>query len=555
MKVTQTLRTGAESGTKKQEVMKKITFIIAIAGLFALASCQKEYAPVSTEIKPATGGIKFSGTYAQYENTKTLLDEDGKSLKWGNQHDSTEFILVTFDFTSLVSKEDSCYHNQLCDSLGRSKDQKTAYLQAVNPWYEEIREIKPGHRFIALYPYCATGGNANFYPSSSAKIITFPAVQQAVKDGLPVNLDGYSNNKIPPRGNSANVMTAYTTMDSTYNVNFQFKNVGALLKISLSGEAANLATLDRIRIKADTSSVSLSGKPKGTVGTDGIYTLSGSFSSRKDTVTLAEPEGGWKEATYYACVLPTESGKKAKLSVSFIYKNEGVVKKTNPTAKAIERNQIYNLGSFTIGAAPKPELPTHKYLFYSYSKGNIYSLGKGLHSLMDDAEQESGSTYFSVGTQENWANSISSSTSTYSNRVIRKLGYVTMPLGTYASNMTTDKKDSLKCNLAYAIMKTDSKDGYVKFTTSTEVTSTAIIYHMRKNTDDTFASIALVGVDGENAVKDSVSFATAWDNYTKTEYVLKKGLNYTLKNSSKNAGVDALSTEIALLSLTIQESN
>lgn len=207
-------------------------------------------------------------------------------------------------------------------------------------------------------PIKANGNDADdfyaYYPSSSfdsnnEKMVgNIPTVQTATADGYDQSL---------------HFMTAHST-----NSTFEFKNVCALLKITLTdnptGEDSN--PVCRVKVVANPKLIhvydslfqytSIAGNFEATVNTDGIATTT-STEAKKTYVELraaADDDGTAKKTlgngTFYMVVLP------ATISDGFtllLERKDGTIyQRINTKVTSFDRNQMYNLGSYNCSSTP-----------------------------------------------------------------------------------------------------------------------------------------------------------------------------------------------------------
>ena len=197
-----------------------------------------------------------------------------------------------------------------------------------------------------------------FYPSSSynttSKKMTgnIPAVQYAT--------DTTYNQAL-------HFMTAHST-----NSTFEFKNVCALLKITLTGNSTdNSNPVCRVKVVANPTLsamnaqeftyTSIAGDFEATVNTDGIATATPT-EDKKTFVELRAPSDNGTattslgNGTFYMVVLPATLSKNDDVIYGFtllLEKKDGTIyQRVNTSIKSFDRNQMINLGSYNCSGTP-----------------------------------------------------------------------------------------------------------------------------------------------------------------------------------------------------------
>ena len=182
-----------------------------------------------------------------------------------------------------------------------------------------------------------------YYPSSSFdtdnEVMTgnIPTVQTATDGTYPQTL---------------HYMTAYST-----NSTFKFKNVCALLKITLT----NNTTISRIKVVANPTLTNLydqqfnytniAGGFTATIGSDGTATTTGTKNTYVE-LRAAGDNGKAKtplgNGTFYMVVLPAAIN---GFTLILEDKDENVYQRVNTSRTAFARNEMYNLGSYDCTSA------------------------------------------------------------------------------------------------------------------------------------------------------------------------------------------------------------
>ena len=307
--------------------MKRIFGILAVAAAsVAMASCTNEKentTPSAPEVKLVQVEFTASPDVAAAE-TKTALN--GKQVVW-----------VAGDKVSLFSGE-SFTHTDL-EATNVAQDGSTASFTGL--------AAEGAEEYVAVYPY----SEANAY-ADGVLTVTIPAEQNAVAGGFDP---------------AANVSVAYSADEA-----LAFRNVGALVGISLSESDAPIVT--KITIKAK--------KTEGYYGLAGVASVSCTEDNlpqagegSADAVTLLAPADGFQSGvTYYAVVY---SGDYAGMEV--IYTTDVYIDSTtdepfdimreNPTACELGRNQILNIGEIPNACDILPEEDFHILLNFTQGTG------------------------------------------------------------------------------------------------------------------------------------------------------------------------------------------
>lgn len=183
--------------------------------------------------------------------------------------------------------------------------------------------------FYAFYP------SGSFDSDNEKMVGNIPTVQTATADGYDQTL---------------HFMTAHST-----NSNFNFKNVCALLKITLT----NNTSISRVKVVANPTLnnvydqqfnyTSIAGDFEATVNTDGIATATPTEDKKTFVELRAEGDDGTAttvigNGTFYMVVLP------ATISNGFTLllenKDGTIYQRINTKVTSFDRNQMYNLGSY-----------------------------------------------------------------------------------------------------------------------------------------------------------------------------------------------------------------
>ena len=150
-------------------------------------------------------------------------------------------------------------------------------------------------------------------------------------------------------------MTAYST-----NSTFKFKNVCALLKITLT----NNTTISRIKVVANPTLdamddqefkyTSIAGNFTATVGSDGTATTTATETKKTYVELHAAGDNTAKTSlgsgTFYMVVLPAQL--KNGFTLLLEDKNENVYQRINTKTTSFARNQMYNLGTYNCSSTP-----------------------------------------------------------------------------------------------------------------------------------------------------------------------------------------------------------
>ncbi len=149
-------------------------------------------------------------------------------------------------------------------------------------------------------------------------------------------------------------MTAYST-----NSTFKFKNVCALLKITLT----NNTTISRIKVVANPTLTNLydqqfnytniAGGFTATIGSDGTATTTATGTKNTYVELRAAGDNGKAKTplgngTFYMVVLPAAIN---GFTLIFEDKDENVYQRVNTSRTAFARNEMYNLGSYDCTSA------------------------------------------------------------------------------------------------------------------------------------------------------------------------------------------------------------
>lgn len=308
--------------------MKRIDIVFA-ASLLLAASCAKEQIP-STSNEPKLVEKTF---VADASMTKTSLAE-GKKVVW-----TAGDKISVFDNVSNANNpfESSSINGNGACFTGYVADKATEY--------------------VAVYPY----RYGTSYDAANKKITTtYPIIQKAVKGSFDNNL---------------NVSVAVSKGE-----NLQFKNVGALLKVTIPENMNNVRA-----ISLANESTRMSGKFVITLAENGKFTVTGDGNDTNASREVSLDNGGqqMEPGDYYFVVMPG-TYKKMFLAVTTM-NNELYVKYSGKEGVVINSNQIINLGEvpsagskdFTLTGIPSGPLSLLDPVNIGFEIGSEY-LGKAL---------------------------------------------------------------------------------------------------------------------------------------------------------------------------------
>lgn len=269
--------------------MKKIYYIIAAASVMLAASCAKEQVPSVEGNEVQLVKKTFTADFAV--ETKTSL-VDGKEVHWTKDDQISVFDNVNnknYVFKSSNLKEAAA------DFTGYIVDGATEYV-AVFPY-------KYGHTY-----------------ASATRTVTaaFPQIQKAVKGGFDTDV---------------NLAVAISNGE-----HFSFKNVCALMKVTIPNEMTNVRT-----ISLANEGARMSGKLAIALNADGKFTVTGDGSDTNSSREVSLDGGGkaLDPGDYYIVVMPGQY-KKLFLAVTTTT-GEQYVKYSTKTPE-IKSNQVINLG-------------------------------------------------------------------------------------------------------------------------------------------------------------------------------------------------------------------
>lgn len=243
--------------------------------------------------------------------------------------------------------------------------------------------------FYAVYPTsCGIGYDDVGVNKATIKNASVPAQQTAVKGSYDQSL---------------HFMTAYSN-----NSTFAFKNVCALLKITLS----NYANIKRIRVLATpvdatkTNNTSyIAGDFEAQINTsDGTTTKEDGTTSvqfrgnNSPYVELQLPVSGddCVEGTFYMVVLPTTISNGFTL---FLEKTDGTIyKRVNTGLTKFERNKLYNLGTYDCSSTPAEMAVLEDYVDLGLPSGTLWctkniTAGSGTSTTLVNSIYDNGGYY------------------------------------------------------------------------------------------------------------------------------------------------------------------
>ena len=189
-------------------------------------------------------------------------------------------------------------------------------------------------QFYAYYP------SSSFDTNNEVMTGTIPTVQTPTDGTYPQTL---------------HYMTAYST-----NSTFKFKNVCALLKITLT----NNTTISRIKVVANPTLdamddqefkyTSIAGGFTATIDDNGIATTTATETKKTYVELHAAGDNTAKTSlgngTFYMVVLPAQL--KNGFTLLLEDKNENVYQRINTKTTSFARNQMYNLGTYDCSSTP-----------------------------------------------------------------------------------------------------------------------------------------------------------------------------------------------------------
>ena len=207
--------------------------------------------------------------------------------------------------------------------------------------------------FYAVYPSTCPIGHNGIGNNYAAIKGTVPAKQTAVKGAYDQTL---------------HFMTAYST-----NNTFAFKNVCALLKITLT----NYSEVRKVRVESNTNigdnTNYIAGDFEGVISTEGGAIKSCTMASTKSTsVELSLPVAGddCSKGTFYMVVLPKDIMAGFTL---FIEKADGTkYMRVNATLKKFERNKLYDLGEYNCSSTPTNMAVLENYVDLGLPSGTLW---------------------------------------------------------------------------------------------------------------------------------------------------------------------------------------
>lgn len=267
--------------------MKRINIFFAAALLLA-ASCAKEQIP-STSNEPKLVEKTF---VADAGMTKTSL-ADGKKVVW-----TAEDKISVFDN---ASNKNNPFESSSINGNGACF---TGYV------------AEGATEYVAVYPY----RYGTSYDATNKKITTtYPIIQKAVKGSFDNNL---------------NVSVAVSNGET-----LQFKNIGALLKVTIPEGLTNVRA-----ISLANESTRMSGKFVVALAADGTFTVTGDGNDTNASREVSLDNGGqpMEPGDYYIVVMPG-TYKKMFLAVTTMT-DELYVKFSTKENVVIASNQVINLG-------------------------------------------------------------------------------------------------------------------------------------------------------------------------------------------------------------------
>lgn len=269
--------------------MKSIKYIFKVLSVisftFSLAACNDEVINESNKSENEFGTIVFT---AEAPTTRTSLEADNK-VYW---NDGDEIVVVPEYGSYIQNLEDYKFTTSI-------PEQKAPSAEFVG------KTILNKLYYIAFYPFeqCIQIGRSNVGPCIFFNI---PQKQIATAGSFAPNTNpAWTRATINPIDNVAT------------DANLQFKNIGALVKITLKG-ANNLKS---ITLTDMNSEIALTGNLQYDMddNTTPLKTYPGWSSNYKNRVTL---EGNFHDATYYMVIAPIKGALSQGFTLTF-NRNDG----------------------------------------------------------------------------------------------------------------------------------------------------------------------------------------------------------------------------------------
>lgn len=269
--------------------MKRIYNILSlsVATLVFAVSCAKEEVPVSQDVTL----VKKTFT-ADFVETRTSL-VDGKKVHWTDGDKISVFDNV--NKTNGVFEEISI-NGAAASFSGYTADGATEY--------------------VAVYPYKF----GSSYDASNKKItVNIPCQQKAVKGSFDNNL---------------NIAVA-TSYDGSH---FAFKNVCALLKVTIPEEVTN------VRAMSFVTGTYISGKVEVTLNDDGTFAVAGNTNQNNSFKEVNMDNGGeaMEPGDYYFVVMP---GTYNKIYLAVTTTDDELYTYYSNSNQTVNSNDVINLGN------------------------------------------------------------------------------------------------------------------------------------------------------------------------------------------------------------------
>ena len=316
--------------------MKRFFGLFAVAAAaVAISACTNEKENMTPSAPEAElVQVKFTASPdAEAVETRTTLN--GKKVMW-----------VAGDQVSLFSGE-SFTHTSL-EATKMASDGSWANFEGL--------AVEGSDSYVAVYPYAQTNAYAD-----GVLTIAIPQEQTAVAEGFDP---------------AANVSVAYSS-----DQNLVFRNVGALVGISLSENDAPIVTKITIKAKKSEGYYGLAGVSSLVLGEDNLP-LAGEGSA--DSVTLLPPADGFQSGvTYYAVVYAGDyAGMEVIYNTDIYMTTSGEpfdIMRENPKACELDRNEILNIGEIPNACDILPD----SFNYYLAFEKNTYPFVETLYETQD----------------------------------------------------------------------------------------------------------------------------------------------------------------------------
>lgn len=283
--------------------MKRLLFAAACSAAFALVSCQEEVFDGLRDQNNFYASVETFGS-----DTRTALGE-GRSVVWSSE-----------DCIAIFEENGAGQAYQILDSyVGKSSGEFAEVEGLVTERTDAAIEGS-----IAVYPFnealTVTSGDNGDYVIEG---VTFPSEQKYIAGS-------FSDEAFP--------MVAVTS-----DKNLSFKNVGGVLKLSLTGSYS----VSSITLTGNSGEL-LSGPATVTLGPDGIPSVTMSDDASASVTLLCDPAVQLDPETateFYISIPPTEF--EAGLTVTIADINDRVTSKTTSKENEVKRSQVLSMPDYT----------------------------------------------------------------------------------------------------------------------------------------------------------------------------------------------------------------